>query len=293
VREVAKVISAMTFLIGFIIAGLTTRNQALHDFIATTVVVRIRPGHLALALALGVAALMSPFVAGFMLGGAWLTGLTTELTALADKAVQAQGVQTPKPPAPVAAKPALKPVPAAVPAAPAQPVAAQPVAIPPAAPVVLAQANPEPPKNAAVETAREEKAKPVTAKSPATPTPREEIVAPREEATARLAPIPSVAAEPAGSGPKFNDLTTAVLYRDAKAVEELLEFGKWPDKPDSRGLTPLQLAAMQGDAPIAEALLKAGADPNRAGPAGETAVSIARDRKDDRMLGLLREYGGR
>jgi hypothetical protein len=91
---------------------------------------------------------------------------------------------------------------------------------------------------------------------------------------------------------RFNDLITATLYRDVEAVNALLAFGKWPDKPDSRGFTPLMIAAMFGDAPIAEALLKAGANPNRAGPGGDTAVSIARERKDTGLVGLLKQHGG-
>jgi ankyrin repeat protein len=51
------------------------------------------------------------------------------------------------------------------------------------------------------------------------------------------------------------------------------------------------IATMQGDAPIAEALLKAGANPNRPGPGGETALSIARERKDAAMVGLLERTG--
>ena len=50
---------------------------------------------------------------------------------------------------------------------------------------------------------------------------------------------------------------------------DLLAFGKWPDKPDSRGLTALMLAAQLGDIASAEALLKAGANPNRSGPGGD------------------------
>src|SRR4029078_932232 len=79
----------------------------------------------------------------------------------------------------------------------------------------------------------------------------------------------------------------AVLYRDAGAVNDLLAFGKWPDKADSTGMTPLMVAASIGEAAIAEALLKAGADPRRTGPGGQTAISIARERKDAAMLGLL------
>jgi uncharacterized protein len=58
-------------------------------------------------------------------------------------------------------------------------------------------------------------------------------------------------------------------------------------------MTPLMLAAMLGDAPIAEALLKAGADPNHPGPGGDTAMSLARERKDSGMVGLLRQHGAR
>ena len=86
---------------------------------------------------------------------------------------------------------------------------------------------------------------------------------------------------------RFNDLVTAVLYRDAGAVNDLLAFGKWPDKADSSGMTPLMIAASLGETAIAEALLKAGADPRRTGPGGATAISIARERKDATMLGLL------
>ena len=42
--KLAKIISSLTFLIGYIIAAFTTRKQALHDFIATTYVVRAEPG---------------------------------------------------------------------------------------------------------------------------------------------------------------------------------------------------------------------------------------------------------
>jgi ankyrin repeat protein len=98
---------------------------------------------------------------------------------------------------------------------------------------------------------------------------------------------------PSVPGPRFNDLATAVLYKDPKGVAELLAFGKWPDKPDSRGVTPLMLAAELGDAESAEALLKAGADPNRPGPGGDTATSIARERRHGALLGLLQRFGGK
>ena len=84
-------------------------------------------------------------------------------------------------------------------------------------------------------------------------------------------------------GPKYNDLMTAVLNRDAAGVNELIAFGRWPDKPDSQGVTPLMAAAMLGDTTNAEALLKAGANP-------DAAVRIARERRDSAMTALLERY---
>jgi outer membrane biosynthesis protein TonB len=171
----------------------------------------------------------------------------------------------------------------------------------PAKPLVLAQAKPEAAKEtpkpmaaepAKTEPAKAEKPKPVARKP--RPKPDLQEVAKEASAPVQAAPAPArIAAAPSVATPRFNDLMTAVLYRDAKAVEELIAHGKWVDKPDSRGMTPLQLAASLGDAPIATVLLKAGANPNRPGPGGETALAIARERNDAAMLGLLKQYGGR
>jgi hypothetical protein len=125
--------------------------------------------------------------------------------------------------------------------------------------------------------------------------PKEEPVKDPAPEPAKQAPEPVVVpmVVPVAAGPvvesklRFNDLVTAVLYQDAGAVNDLLAFGKWPDKADSTGMTPLMIAASLGQTEIAEALLKAGADPQRAGPGGATAISIARERKDAALLGLL------
>jgi ankyrin repeat protein len=85
---------------------------------------------------------------------------------------------------------------------------------------------------------------------------------------------------------KYNDLMTAVLYKDAEAVAELLRHGTWVDKPDSRGATPLMLAVELGDARTAETLLRGGANPSR-------AVRVAQSRRDAAMLDLLTRYGAR
>jgi hypothetical protein len=89
-----------------------------------------------------------------------------------------------------------------------------------------------------------------------------------------------------GAGPKFNDLMTAVLYRDPEGVSELLRLGKWPDKPDGRGATPLMTAVGLGDLRTAEALLRGGANPNLAMP-------VAEERRNGDMMSLLKRYGSR
>ncbi len=308
-REVAKILSALTFLIGFIMAGFTQRKQALHDLIASTCVVRAGAGHVVAALAIGLLALAAPFVAVAMLGAevvAGMSGLAGVSLTGPDIAMQAPPKPAPKPAAPAPKPAAAAPKPAAAPApkpavaagatAPAAapaltpaptPVAApaeKPVVIPAAAPVVLAQA-PAPPKPMAAEPPKAEKPKPAPEAPPASPAPREPEVPP--PAALRVVPGPVTPA------PRFNDLMTAVIYGDPKTVEALLALGKWPDKPDRRGVTALMLAALLGDAASAEALLKAGANPNRPGPGGDTATSIARERQDAAVLQLLQRYGGK
>lgn len=287
-REAAKILSFLTLFLGFVIAGFTQRKQALHDLMATTCVVRTEPGHVVAALAVALVALMAPFVVAFTFGAGMITGVLGGLASVVLTAPEttAQAPTPAAPPAPPAAKPQAVQVAApAVPAKP-EPAKAEPakaVVIPVSAPMVLVQAPPPPPK--LVPESPQEPAKP-TAELP------KEEEKPKPPPV-REAPAPRVIPGPVTPGPRFNDLGTAVLFGDPKAVEELLAFGKWPDKPDSRGVTPLMLAATLGDARSAEALLKAGANPNRPGPGGDTAMSIARERKDAAMQGLLQRYGGR
>lgn len=314
-REVAKILSTAMLLIGFLIAGVTRRKQALHDFIASTTVVRAAPGQVVVALAVAVVALIAPFVVVFMFGAGLVTGALGSLAGVLTAPQIGTQAPPPKPAAP--AKPVAapaKPVVVSTPAAPASPAApgptVSPVGMPVSTPVVVAQA-PEPPKPAAAppkeepkppvaEAAKEQKPKPASGvrKPPIKPD------APKEPATSE-APVPPetpTAQEPsrmvaarqtAAPSPRYNDLSTAVIYGDSATVHELLRYGKWADKPDSRGVTPLMLAAERGDGESAEALLKAGADPNRPGPGGATPTSIARERKDAALVGLLQRYGGR
>lgn len=76
--------------------------------------------------------------------------------------------------------------------------------------------------------------------------------------------------------PKYNDVMTAVLYRDRGAVAQLLDLGRWVDKPDSNGLTPLMVAVLMGEAELAALLLQRGADPELQAPGGDIALDMAR-----------------
>jgi hypothetical protein len=299
---VAKIISALPFLVGFIIAGFTKRKQALHDFIASTVVVRAAQGHVVAALALALVALVAPVLVVMMFGAGMVAEMMGGFAGTMLSEPQPQVVmQAPKPaaapalkpaaPAPAAApapKPAA-PAPAAAPAAPKP--EAKPAAAPAAAPMVLAQAAAAPPKPTPAEPPKQvEQPKPAPQEAaPPAPVVQE---APKPKPEPRAEPVPQPERRlPSTPGPQFNDLVTAILYKNPRGVEELLAFGKWPDKRDSRGVTPLMLAAQLSDAMSAEALLKAGANPNLPGP--DTATSIARERNDAAMLGLMQRYGGR
>ena len=316
-RELAKIVSAIPLYIGFLLAAFTGRKQALHDMIASTVVQKVGPAKpLKGAIVVVVAAVVLGGVVNTLLGDefeklekATLTAQRGEVAAPPaakpvpkPQPVQAKPAPVAAKPAPVAAKPAPEAKPAPVAVKPA-PVAAKPapeakpvpiaatVVVSTSKPVQVAQA-PAPAKPAAQEPAKpvvKEAPKPMAAEPPKEETPKPAAAAPKPEPM----PVQAIPAGPVIPGPKFNDLVTAVLYRDAVAVDELITFGKWPDRPDSRGMTPLMLAAMLGDAPIAEALLKAGANPNHPAPGGHTAMSIARERKDSGMEALLQRHGAR
>ena len=303
-REAAKIISSLTLLIGFIIAAFTRNKQALHDFVASTYVVRASEGKVVAALGLALLALCAPVLAGMYMGTAFIDGFTASVTAsvLGEQPApkQAQAASKPAAPAPAptpkvvaeAPKPAAE-APKQVAAAPAAPAQAVPVAMP----VQQAAKAPEAPKPAPAPA--KAVAQPAAAAEPvkvATPVaPKEEQPAKAEPVAQERAPAKEASLIPVrmAAGPvyesklRFNDLVTAVLYQDAGAVNDLLAFGKWPDKADSTGMTPLMIAVSLGQAEIAQALLKAGADPQRVGPGGVTAISIARERKDAALLGLL------
>ena len=107
-----------------------------------------------------------------------------------------------------------------------------------------------------------------------------------------VADEPCVEGKP-GSEPKYNDLITAVMLQDEGAVRDLLNLGKWIDVQSEAGFTPIQVAARLNDFKIAQLLLACGANPNHRNQLQLSALDYARQNKNDRMVGLLRQYGAR
>jgi uncharacterized RDD family membrane protein YckC len=303
-RELSKIISAAVFSIGFIIAAFTRRKQALHDLIAATVVVREGPSRVVAALVVCVAGYALPIVAvPLLIGGAMVGMLMSAMSGDAQKPAPAPQAQVAKPsakPKPAAPAPAAKPAAPAPAAAKPEPIAAAPQPAPEPKPAA-AEAKPAAKPAAVEEKPAAAAPKPAVAEPKPTAAARPEGPAPKPAAkrasAAAAKPVAPAAAAPAAAPaigpPKFNDVMTAVLYRDAGAVSELLGLGKWPDKRDSRGATPLMAAAMLGDARIAELLLKGGANANASAPNGDTALSLAREGRHEAVVGLLQRSGAR
>ena len=208
-------------------------------------------------------------------------------------------VKEPTPPvkvaaAPVSASTPAKPATGEKKPAPAKPAVAEMKPAP--AKLATAELKPMPTKPAAAAAAVKAKPAPrpepvVTAAAPA----EDALKAPRQAPAPRPAPAMEetrVPAAAAGPTPVYNDVMTAVMYRDPSAVAQLLDLGWWPDRPDSNGVTPLMAAAMNGDAAITELLLRRGADPLRRGPGGSTLDYAGRG-GNAQVLELLRKAGAR
>ncbi|HEY1290307.1 MAG TPA: RDD family protein [Burkholderiales bacterium] len=309
-REIAKIFSSAVFMLGYVIAAVTPRKQALHDLMAATYVAREGVSRVFPAALVVLAGFATPvFVAPMLLDPSVMAGMEKMATDTVSQYDPMHQVPRPAAPAmkvapktstvaPAARAPAPTPVATAPTPAKAQTqtAAAKPAAVALAQPAPAASPEPakvvtEPQKPVA------EPAKTVSEPVKTVPEPVREPVKPKVAMAAKQkqAPAPAVvrmAAKPpaattsdfmAGAGLKYNDLMTAVVARDARAVTELLKLGKWVDKPDSRGRTPLVVATAQDDVPTAEALLRGGASPS-------PAVRVAEQRGNGEMVALLKRY---
>jgi uncharacterized RDD family membrane protein YckC len=303
-REIAKFFSSAVLMLGYILAAFTPRKQALHDLMSATYVVREGPSRVVTALAVAVAGFALPVVVGPMILGAAVLSSITDM---------AQGVITEPRPMKQAARPAAPAVKAAPKPAPTAPavvakVPEQPVTPAPApvkAPEVKPAAAPQMPEPVASVVKPEPLPEPAPVSVPQAAPKATAVAKPKAKATvakpkvARAKPKPDASglkmvarpSQPAAQGHdlkrvtglRHNDLMTAVLDNDVESVTELLRLGKWPDKPDSKGVTPLMVATERGDLRMAELLLRAGADARSAG-------QLAQKRGDGDMMVLLARY---
>jgi hypothetical protein len=194
------------------------------------------------------------------------------------------------------AKPVAAPVPR--PAAPAAPAPA--ASTPKPEPVVAAEA-PKAGATVATAPATIAVAAPVAAPAMASAPTSAAATAPaaeraprvRRERPAQPLPIATAAVEPKVYAPKYNDLMTAVLRPDRQGVTELLDLGRWVDKPGTGGVTPLLAAVRNRDTPMAELLIARGANVNATASNGLTAMMIARANGDSMMTTLLQRSGAK
>jgi uncharacterized RDD family membrane protein YckC len=317
-RNLAKIVSSLFFFAGFLLAGLTARKQALHDMIVGCLVVRLGPPDLFKAAASSVAGLMIIlggwyyFVASAYIPHAiahlekQMRGTGALLQKGLDKALQGAQPGAPgvKPPAP-AAQPATATPPVPSPAPPV--VTVTPEVPPVTAPAPATASKPAPAKPAAEARSAASPVKPVVpaVKPKPAPAPVAELVSepPTDQPRpARRTTVPRPAAEPAAPvsaapprpvvTPKYNDVMTAVMYRDAAGVTQLLDLGWWVDRTDSNGVSPLMAAAWIGDLALVQLLLQRGANPNLRARGGSVLEYAGRS-EDVIVLDLLKQAGAR
>lgn len=77
-------------------------------------------------------------------------------------------------------------------------------------------------------------------------------------------------------------------YKDV--VLDLLSQGQDPNTPDSRGFSPLHLAAIQGDCHIIQALIEAGADVDAVDASGRNPLFLAAHRHTISVVELLLQH---
>ena len=235
-RELAKIFSAAVLMLGYLMAAVLPRKQALHDLMAGTYVVRHGPSRIIVALAIAAAGFALPVFVGPKVAPALMSNITSTVERMVPQDVVKMVLEHDL------------------------------------TKLVTRQ------DSAKKQAARKSQAK-ATAPKPVAVAPKAAPPKPR--------PVPSrpPSTSLTGSGTRYNDLVTAVVYHDVQGVNELLSLGRWVDKPDSRGKTPLMIAVESGDLRTAEALLRGGAN-------ARLAMRLAEQQRDTEMIQLLKRYGG-
>ncbi len=286
-RNIAKIISAIPLYIGFLLAAFTGRKQALHDMITSCLVVRAGPSSFLKALVAAVVGLAIAIGGGYYYFTEFVMSQMKEdmgqQMGQAMKEMQ-KGAPAMKPPVAKAPSPVPPPKPADAPA-PAPKLEPQVAAVAPSTPPAPKEAAPAMKMEMAPKPALEMAAAPSGDK----PKPARRVAPRKPAAPAAVAEAPPA---PPAKTPKYNDVMTAVVYRDQAAVRELLELGFWVDRPDSTGATPLMAAALIGDAAIVQLLLKSGANANSSA-AGGSVLDNARKSGDAKIVEMLRRAGAR
>jgi uncharacterized RDD family membrane protein YckC len=187
--------------------------------------------------------------------------------------------------APAAARAApAKPAVVEVKPAPATPAAAAKVAATPPARQAAPTVKPKPAPTLSAELVSEPPAdKPRPERRSAAPRPAAEVATPISAALPRMGVVVT---------PKYNDVMTAVMYRDAAAITQLLDLGWWVDRPDTNGVSPLMAAAWNGDAALVQLLLERGADPNGRARGG-SVLDYAGRSGDGAIIEMLKKAGAR
>lgn len=310
VRNLAKILSSLIMMIGFLLAAFTARKQGLHDMLAGCLVVRTGPSSLLKAVVATVVALA---IAGYgayyyvtqiympqamseMQGGGQdmqremdkaMKGAGQDMARDMDKAMKQAEAERKRKMQEEEAKRKMEQEAQRAAAAPPASAPASPVPDKRAAAATRSASKPAPAATAPVERKRAPAALPVDQSKTAANT---VSTAPGQpSAPAVEAPAPRMASGPA---PKYNDVMSAVLNRDHAGAAEALAAGIWVDRVDSTGTTPLMIAAENGDVAMVQLLLDNGADLNRIGRDG-SVLRYAERSRDSKTIDLLRKAGAR
>jgi hypothetical protein len=140
-RELAKFLSAAVFLIGFAMAAFTPRKQGLHDYLATTVVVRAGPARTLLAVMVSIAGIVIPLILIPLLFGALFATLMMMLMGGVMGAITGGDGMKNMPPLPRIEQPVKRPRPEA--AAPRRVYATTRIGLPEANALTASKASPK------------------------------------------------------------------------------------------------------------------------------------------------------